>query len=104
MVKENGWKFFTEMSNSSSRWKECQARSSTSLLWHFVLVFCAYTLILWQKLTGGLQRRWTKRPLKTFADALEAFRNAVSFRFYQWLSQHQDVFAAYKASFGLIWG
>lgn len=84
-------------------WKECQARSQKSLLRHFVLVFCAYTLILWQKLTGGLQRRWSKRPLKTFADALEAFRNAVSFRFYQWLTQHEDVFAAYKASFGLIW-
>jgi hypothetical protein len=38
--------------------KEYQVRDKKSLLRHFILVFCAYTFILWHKLTGGLQRRW----------------------------------------------
>ncbi len=34
--------------------KEYQVRNSRSLLRHFILVFCAYTFILWHTLTGGL--------------------------------------------------
>ena len=37
--------------------------------------------IIWHKLTGGLQRQWANKPLKTFTEALEAFRTAMSFRF-----------------------
>jgi len=37
--------------------KEYQLRDKKSLLRHFILVFCAYTFIIWHKLTGGLQRR-----------------------------------------------
>jgi len=70
---------------------------------HFILVFCAYTFILWHKLTGGLQRRWANRPLNTFVEALAAFRVAMSFRFFEWLTENRDVFAAYKASLGFIW-
>jgi hypothetical protein len=74
-----------------------------TLLRHFILVFCAYTFILWHKLTGGLQRRWANRPLNTFVEALEAFRTAMSFRFFEWLTENRDVFAAYKASLGFVW-
>ncbi len=83
--------------------KEYQLRDKKSLLRHFILVFCAYTFIIWHKLTGGLQRRWANKPLNTFPEALEAFRTAMSFRFHNWLAENQDVFAAYKASLGFIW-
>lgn len=83
--------------------KEYQVRHKRSLLRHFILVFCAYTFILWHKLTGGLRRRWGNKPLKTFPEALEAFRTAISYRFHNWLKNHTDVFAMYKASLGYIW-
>jgi SRSO17 transposase len=83
--------------------KESQVRDSRSLLRHFILVFCAYTFILWHTLTGGLRRRWASKPLNTFTDALEAFRTAMSFRFVEWLTLNGDVFSAYKASLGFIW-
>ena len=54
--------------------REYQVRDKRSLLRHFILVFCAYTFILWHQLTGGLQRRWANRPLNTFVEALEALR------------------------------
>jgi SRSO17 transposase len=84
--------------------REYQVREKKSLERHFVLVFCAYTFILWQRLTGGLRRRWANKPLNTFPEALEAFRTAISYRFVQWLNQNCDVFAAYKASLGFVWG
>ena len=65
--------------------KEYQVRHKRSLLRHFILVFCAYTFVIWHKLTGGLRRRWGNKPLNTFPEALEAFRTAISYRFYQWL-------------------
>jgi hypothetical protein len=83
--------------------KEDRVREKTSLLRHFILVFCAYTFILWHKLTGGLQRRWANKSLHTFAEALEAFRTAMSFRFFDWLTQNKNVFAAYKESLGFVW-
>jgi DDE superfamily endonuclease len=83
--------------------KEYQVRDKKSLFHHFILVFCAYTFILWHKLTGGLQRRWANKSLNTFTDALEAFRTAMSFRFFDWLTQNRDVFALYKESLGFIW-
>ena len=84
--------------------KEYQVRNKKSLKRHFMLVFCAYTFILWHKLTGGLRRRWANKPLNTFPEALEAFQTAISFRFFEWLSHNREVFAAYKASLGFIWG
>ena len=82
---------------------EYQVRDSRSLLRHFILVFCAYTFILWHTKTGGLRRRWASKPLNTFTEALEAFRTAMSFRFVQWLNHNRDVFSAYKAALGFIW-
>ncbi|MBD0390726.1 MAG: IS701 family transposase [Nostoc sp. C3-bin3] len=83
--------------------KEYQVRDKRSLLRHFILVFCAYTFILWHQLTGGLRRRWANKPLNTFTEALEAFRTAMSYRFFDWLTLNRDVFGAYKASLGYIW-
>ena len=83
--------------------REYQVRDKRSLMRHFILVFCAYTFILWHTLTGGLRRRWANKPLNTFTEALEAFRTAMSFRFVEWLNQNRDVFFAYKAALGFIW-
>ena len=68
---------------------EYQVRDFRSLMRHFILVFCAYTFILWHSLTGGLRRRWASKPLNTFTEALEAFRTAMSFRFIEWLSHKE---------------
>jgi SRSO17 transposase len=83
--------------------KEYQTRGKRSLKRHLILVFCAYTFILWHKLTGGLRRRWANKPLNTFPEALEAFRTAMSYRFVSWLNQNRDVFTAYKATLGFVW-
>lgn len=83
--------------------KEYQNRGIKALKRHFILVFCAYTFILWHRLTGGLRRRWANKPITTFPEALEAFRTAMSYRFVQWLNYNQDVFASYKASLGFVW-
>ena len=83
--------------------KEYQVRDKKSLERHFILVLCAYTFILWHKLTGGLRRRWANKPLNTFPEALDAFRTAISYRFIRWLEHNRDVFVAYKASLGYIW-
>ncbi|BAQ65096.1 mobile element protein [Geminocystis sp. NIES-3709] len=82
---------------------EYQVRNKRSLMRHFILVFCADTFIQWHRLTGGLRRQWGNKPLNTFAEALEAFRTAVSFRFFQWLKDNVEVFSLYKASLGFIW-
>lgn len=78
--------------------KEYQVRDKRSLKRHLILVFCAYSFILWHTLTGGLRRRWANKPLNTFTEALEAFRTAICFRFVKWLNENSDVFLAYKAS------
>ena len=83
--------------------REYQVRDKRSLLRHFILVYCAYTFILWHQRTGGLRRQWANKSLDTFTDALLAFRTAMSYRFVAWLNQNWDVFAAYKASLGYIW-
>lgn len=83
--------------------KEYQVRDSKSLMKHFVLVFCAYTFILWHTKTGRLRRRWANKPLNTFTEALQAFRTAMSFRFIEWLNHNRDVFLAYKAALGFVW-
>ena len=83
---------------------EYQVREKKSLERHFILVFCAYTFILWHKLTGGLRRRWANKPLDTFPEALEAFRTAISYRFVEWLNQNRHVYTAYKASCGFVRG
>ena len=52
--------------------KEYQVRDKRSLERHFILVFCAYTFILWHQLTGGLRRRWAKKPLNTFQSRIRS--------------------------------
>jgi hypothetical protein len=82
--------------------REYQVRDKRSLVRHFVLVFCAYTFIIWHQLTGGFRRIWSHQPLNTFNEALEAFRTAITYRFLKWLQENWDVFVAYKASFGYV--
>ncbi|MEH2178638.1 WD40 repeat domain-containing protein, partial [Nostoc sp.] len=38
-----------------------------------------------------------------FTEANNAFRTAISFRFFDWLTLNRDLFAAYKTSLGYIW-
>jgi len=83
--------------------REYQTRSIRSLHRHLILVFCAYSFIIWQQLTGGLRRRWANKPLNTFTDALSAFRTAISYRFVGWLQENSDVFASHLANLGLVW-
>ena len=83
--------------------REYQTRSIRSLHRHLILVFCAYSFIIWQQLTGGLRRRWANKPLNTFTEALSAFRTAISYRFVGWLQENSDVFALHLASLGLVW-
>jgi hypothetical protein len=83
--------------------KEYQTRSKKSLHRHLILVFCAYSFIIWHQLTGGLRRRWANQPLNTFTDALSAFRTAISYRFVGWLCENSDVFALHLANLGLVW-
>lgn len=82
---------------------EYQVRDATSFHRHWILVFTAYTFILWHQLTGGFRRRWATKPLLTFAEALEAFRTAVEFRLVRWLNTHVNVFASHRAKSGYIW-
>lgn len=52
---------------------EYQVRDAKSMQRHWILVFTAYTFILWHQLTGGVRRRWSTKPLQTIAQTLEAF-------------------------------
>jgi hypothetical protein len=83
--------------------KEYQVRDAKSLKRHWILVLSSYSFVLWHRLTGGWRRQWATKPLKTFGDAMAAFRNAIDFRFVRWLADNNDVFAAHKAKSGLIW-
>lgn len=82
---------------------EYQVRDARSMKRHWILVFTAYTFVLWHQLTGGFRRQWATKPLQTFAEALEAFRTAVQFRLVRWITTHIDVFAAHRARSGYIW-
>ena len=84
--------------------KEYQMRKKDSLIRHFILVFTAYTFIIYQQLMGGLRKRYAHKPLKTFSDTLEAFLTGISYRFFSWLQQNMEVFAAHKAERGFVWG
>lgn len=80
-----------------------QVRDLKSMKRHWILVFTAYTFVLWHQLTGGVRRRWATKPLQTIAETLEAFRTAVEFRLVRWLNTHVDVFAAHRAKSGYVW-
>ena len=83
--------------------REYQTRSIRSLERHLILVFCAYSFIVWQQLTGGLRRRWANKPLNTFTEALSAFRTAISYRFVGWLQENSHVFALHLELLGFVW-
>jgi len=84
--------------------KEYQMRKKDSLIRHFILVFTAYTFIIYQQLMGGLRKRYANQSLTTFAETLEAFLTGISYNFLGWLQNNMELFAEHKANRGLIWG
>ena len=42
--------------------------------------------------------------LKTFTEAMDAFRTAMSFRFFSWLTNNRIVFCLSQRKFGLYFG
>lgn len=84
--------------------KEYQIRKKESLIRHFILVFTAYTFIIYQQLMGGLRKRYAHKPLTTFAETLEAFLTGISYNFFCWLQNNMEVFAEHKANQGFVWG
>ena len=84
--------------------KEYQMRKKPSLIRHFILVFTAYTFIIYQQLMGGLRKRYAHKPLTTFAETLEAFLTGISYHFFCWLQNNLEVFVAHKAERGFVWG
>ena len=52
-------------------------------------------------ITGGLQRRWANKPLKTFTEAMDVLRTAMSFRFFNWLTNNRIGFCLSQREFGL---
>ncbi|MGL6344172.1 MAG: IS701 family transposase [Waterburya sp.] len=84
--------------------KEYQIRKKSSLIRHFILVFTAYTFIIYQQLMGGLRKRYANKSLTTFAETLEAFLTGISYNFFSWLQNNMEVFAEHKANRGFVWG
>mgnify|MGYP003471058137 FL=1 len=84
--------------------KEYQMRKKEALIRHFILVFTAYTFIIYQQLMGGLRKRYAKKSLATFAETLEAFLTGVSYNFLGWLQNNMELFAEHKANRGFVWG
>ena len=84
--------------------KEYQMRKKYRLIRHFILVFTAYTFIVYQQLMGGLRKRYAHKSLTTFAETLEAFLTGISYRFFCWLQSNMEVFVAHKAERGFLWG
>jgi hypothetical protein len=58
----------------------------------FILVFVAYTFIIYQQLMGGLRRHYANKSLTNFTETLEAFLTAISYNFFCWLREHEQVF------------
>ena len=62
--------------------KGYQVRKKEALIRHFILVFTAYTFIIYQQLMGGLRKRYANKFLTTFTETLEAFLTGVSYKFF----------------------
>lgn len=84
--------------------KEYQMRKKEALIRHFILVFTVYTFIIYQQLMGGLRKRYANKSLTTFAETLEAFLTGISYKFFRWLQDNEELFAEHKANRGFVWG
>ncbi|MDJ0531572.1 MAG: hypothetical protein QNJ70_03600 [Xenococcaceae cyanobacterium MO_207.B15] len=60
-------------------------RKKDNLIPHFILVFTAYTFIIYQQLMGGLRKPYANKPLTTFSETKKAFLNWFYYRFFGWL-------------------
>lgn len=83
--------------------REYQVRGKRAIVRHWYLVFAAYTFIHWQQLTGGLRRRWSSKPLKSFAEGLEAFRTGLGYRLVKWIGENLEAFRGHKEARGYRW-
>jgi hypothetical protein len=80
-----------------------EVRDELSMHRHWIMVFVAHSLIQYQQLSGGL-RRWATMPLKTFNDALKAYKIAVEYLVVRWIALFPEAFAAHRSSLGYVWG
>lgn len=79
-----------------------QVRDKRSIERHWILVFTAFTYLSHQRHTGGLRRHWATKSINTFGDAFKVFRHAVECHTLKWIQLNWNVFAAHRASLGLI--
>ena len=92
LLNQPRWKYKV-INSEVSFWKEESAlirysnpqlpgllRKKEALIRHFILVFTAYTFIIYQQLMGGLRKRYANKSLTTFAETLEAFLTGVSYK------------------------
>jgi hypothetical protein len=79
-----------------------EVRDESSMYRHWIMVFVAHSLIQYQQFTGGL-RRWATEKLSTFNDALKAYKIAVEYLAFRWISLFPDLFAAHRSSLGYLW-
>lgn len=63
----------------------------------------SYLLKLVQ-LMGGLTKRYANKDLTTFAETLEAFLTGISYKFFRWLQDNEELFAEHQANRGFVWG
>ena len=69
-----------------------------------ILVFTAYTFIVYQQLMGRLRKHYANKYLTTFAETLVAFLTGISYNFLGWLQNNMELFTEHKANRGFVWG
>jgi len=79
---------------------EYQVRDKNTIYRHWIIVFLAFTFIFRQRLTGGLQARWSVKALRTFGETWRAFRHAVEFHILHWLIDNIQVFVEHRVNYG----
>ncbi|NET44409.1 hypothetical protein [Okeania sp. SIO2B3] len=53
---------------------------------------------------GELKKRYAHKLLTNFTETLEAFLIGVSYKFFCWLQEHQEVFIEHKTTLRFLWG
>ena len=84
--------------------KEYQVRNKTSLIRQFILVFCSLYFHYLSAINGRIKKRYANKPLTNFTETLEAFITAISYNFFCWLREHEQVLVKHKANLGFVWG
>lgn len=79
-----------------------QVRDQRSIERHWYIAFNAFTFLTFQRLTGGLRRQYSTKPIETFGDSYRVFCHAVENMLLKWLPENLDALVAHRASRGLI--